>query len=282
MLACAPWRSMADGGSSTARTVAQQYDLFQASLESLNKDRKYLNYGYTLSRRQTYEDRQQQLCLEVFRAADIRAGHSVVDVGFGSGEQDFLLARTSDFGRLTGFNISARQVAYATARAEREGLGGRLAFRHGPAEALPGLAPASVDRLLAVECAFYFDRPAFYARAADVLVPGGRVVLADIAFADRAALFARRREDLGRVGTVTGNRLAWERHFRTRSVRPINRWTRPGAQMTVWEILRTAPFSRFSLAERREWLRMACYTQLVAAGLALGFIRYDLIVLEKP
>jgi hypothetical protein len=44
-----------------------------------------------------------------------------------------------------------------------------------------------VDRVLVIESAFYFDRPSFYERAAQVLKPRGLVVLADIAFADRAA-----------------------------------------------------------------------------------------------
>ena len=40
---------MTDVASSLTRTVARQCDLFQASPESLQKDRKFLNYGYTVS-----------------------------------------------------------------------------------------------------------------------------------------------------------------------------------------------------------------------------------------
>lgn len=58
---------MSDSCSSLTRTIARQYDLFQASLEFLQKDRKFLNYGYTVSGKETYEERQQQLCLEVFQ-----------------------------------------------------------------------------------------------------------------------------------------------------------------------------------------------------------------------
>jgi hypothetical protein len=64
-------------------------------------------------------------------------------------------------------------------------------------------------------------------------------------------------------------------------VRRINEHTRPGAQMTVWQILKTAPFSPLSAAERHEWLKMACSSQLVALGLQVSFIQYDLIVLQK-
>lgn len=260
--------------------VSRQYDLFQASLESIEKPRKYLNYGYTVARRQSYEERQERLCLEVFRAAALELGHVVVDVGFGSGEQDFLLARTFPFARLTGFNIAARQVAYASARAERESLAHKLEFRHGRAEELPGIEPASVDRVMAIECAFYFDRPRFYARAAEVLKPGGLLVLADIAFADRLGSLAR-SADFARVGTRSGNQKEWERHFRTRSIVDIARYTRPGAQMTVSQILKTVPRARMTAGERREWLKMAMYSQLVALGLRTRLLHYDLIVLSR-
>ncbi|OFW29187.1 MAG: hypothetical protein A3H97_07190 [Acidobacteria bacterium RIFCSPLOWO2_02_FULL_65_29] len=272
---------MTDAGSSLTRTIARQYDLFQTSLESLHKDRKFLNYGYSVSGTETFEARQQRLCLEVFQAAEIGKDDVIIDVGFGSGEQDFLLSNAYEFRHLMGFNISERQVRYANERAIRENLIHKLSFRLGEAERLSGVEGSSVDRVLAIECAFYFDRPRFYERAAQVLKPGGLVVLADIAFADRASFLARRAEDLRRVGTQSSNRAAWEKHFRTRSVRGINEHTRPGAQMAVWQIFETVPRSRLSAAERREWMKMGFYSQLVALGLQVSFIQYDLIVLQK-
>ena len=271
---------MNDFPSELTGGISRQYDLFQNSLESLEKQRKYLNYGYTVTGRESYEERQERLCLEVFRAAELKAGDVVVDVGFGSGEQDFLLAANFAFATMTGFNIAPRQVQYASARAAREGLDAKLEFRLGEAEVLPGIENASVDRVMAIECAFYFDRPRFYMRAAEVLKPGGLLVLADIAFADRARFLAR-REDLRRVGTRTANRAEWEKSFRTRSLVPIDKQTRPGAQMTVFQILKTLPRARMSWGERTEWLKMAFYSQLVALGLATGLLHYDLIVLEK-
>ena len=271
---------MSEFGSPLTNAVARQYDLFQQSLETIAKDQKFLNYGYTADRADPMEQRQRRLCLEVFRAAGIAAPHLVVDVGFGSGEQDFLLAREFDFSRLIGFNISGGQVRYATERAARERLDHKLTFCLGEAEALPGLSDGSVDRLVAVECAFYFDRPRFYQRAAQVLKPDGLLVLADIQLSDRLA-FLTRREDLRRVGTVSGNRLEWARYFRLRSATNINRETRPGVQKSVWQILRTAPFGRFTMAQRREWLKMAFYSQLVALGLRLDLLSYDLLVFEK-
>ena len=78
---------MSDSASSLTRTIARQDDLFQASLEFLQKNRKFLNYGYTVSGKETYEERQQRLYLEVFQAAEIGQGDIVIDVGFGSGSR---------------------------------------------------------------------------------------------------------------------------------------------------------------------------------------------------
>ena len=93
----------------------------------------------------------------------------------------------------------------------------------------------------------------------------------------------RRRSSARRVRNAaqSANRAAWEKYFRTRSVRRINEHTRPGAQTTVWQILKTAPCSRLIAAERHEWLKMAFYSQLVAFGLQVSFVQYDLIVLQK-
>jgi cyclopropane fatty-acyl-phospholipid synthase-like methyltransferase len=269
---------MAD--STLTRSIARQYDLFQQSLETLERPRKYLNYGFTTSRRTTYEDGQERLCLEVFAEAAIEPHDVVVDVGFGSGEQDLLLARRYDFATLHGFNVAERQVRYARARARAEGLDGRLRFHLGAAESLPGLEPASVDRMLAIECAFYFERRRFYRRAAEVLRPGGSLVLADIALSGALRPLTRWREGLTRVGTRRGNRAAWEEWFRTVKVRRINRYTWPGAQRTVSEILRTVPRARLGRDQTRQWLEMAASSQLVALGLLFRLLAYDLVVLE--
>jgi len=113
----------ASGGSAAYRDraldaatahVATQYDTLQAGLARIDKPEKYLNYGFATGHSETYEERQAELCRRVFALADIGAGDVVVDVGFGSGEQDLLLAREREFAELHGFNIAALQVAYAT------------------------------------------------------------------------------------------------------------------------------------------------------------------------
>src|SRR5215831_18470092 len=77
--------------------VGAQYDAFQIGLERIEKPQKYLNYGYASEWARTYEERQAELCRQVFALAEIGPGDTVVDVGFGSGEQDLLLARERGF-----------------------------------------------------------------------------------------------------------------------------------------------------------------------------------------
>ena len=73
--------------STVTRAIGAQYDEFHTSLESLGpmgEEQKYLNYGFRASRGQSYEETQAQLCLEVFRAAEIGPADVIVDVCFGS------------------------------------------------------------------------------------------------------------------------------------------------------------------------------------------------------
>jgi ubiquinone/menaquinone biosynthesis C-methylase UbiE len=263
--------------------VARQYDAFQTILELQEKAEKYLNYGYSETRSEPIEVKQAQLCRTVFEAANIEPGHVVVDVGFGSGEQDFLFTREYDFSRLYGYNIAQSQVGYAARRATQEGLSDKLIFRHGPSEDMTELEDQSVDRILSIECAFYFDRPRFYREAARVLRPGGILVLADICFSDHLKWLSGMSLDLRRVGTRSKNRSDWQDCFDTKSQRSINREVIPGSQETVRKLALNLA-RRFDFKYRRAWfevLKMAVSTQICNLGFRSDLLHYDLIVLEK-
>lgn len=259
--------------------IAQQYNNFQSTLEEIDWGEKYLNYGYTLGKNESLAKKQEQLCRAVFDAADIHSEDTLVDVGFGSGEQDFLLAGNYEFRKLTGFNIANKQVDYANARALKMGLSDRLSFINSPAEKMVTIDDASIDKVLSVECAFYFERPLFYKEAARVLKPGGRLVLADISFSKVLTLLKNSNAALSRVGTIQQNQRDWENYFSTISINKINAQTRQGCQMAVFQILKE--YSSIPRAELGTWLSMALWSQLVVIGLALHVLRYDLIVLEK-
>jgi len=103
----------------------------------------------------------------------------VLDAASGRGASAVVLAQR--FGcAVVGVDLSARNVAYAAAEAERLGLANRLRFQVGDAEQLP-LDDASVDAVIC-ECAFctFPDKPRSAQEFARVLKPGGRVGLSDI------------------------------------------------------------------------------------------------------
>lgn len=262
--------------------VGDQYDQFQNSFEKMEKPAKYLNYGYTTSdnRSASYEEKQERLCRETFRLAEIEPHHNLVDVGFGSAEQDFLLHTLYPFSSLNGFNVAQKQVDFASQRAKIDGLSDKMTFHHSPAEDMSVLENSSVDRIFAIECAFYFDREQFYKEAARILKPGGRVILADISFGKPLNFLTKRSEDFRRVGTLEKNKALWEQELKTKEIININKEMRPGTQKTVFKCLSTL-FFNLSATEVKTWFKMAYYTQLVALGLLTHFVSYDFIILEK-
>lgn len=254
---------------------------FYNQLDQHSTDLELLNYGFSHDGRWApLHELQQSLCRLVFQTARIEPEHDLVDVGFGTGAQDLLLAREVPFRSLVGFNISEHQVASARQRAAAAGFSDRLDFRHGAAEELPGIAPASVDRLIAIECAFHFDRARFYEAAARVLKPGGLVVLTDMALSESARGLTRMGELGARFGTLRDNRALWEAHFDTAMVRPLNRGTLPGA----WQLVQYS-YARMWTPNPAQWWRAAGVVpgaQLMAFALGAELLRYDLVVLQRP
>jgi ubiquinone/menaquinone biosynthesis C-methylase UbiE len=108
----------------------------------------------------------------------IEPGSRVLDVGCGFGGTVASINERVTRTELVGLNIDDRQVARARelvqARSENQ-----VSFVHGDACDLPFEA-ASFDRVLAVECIFHFpSRTRFFAEAARVLRPGGRLTVCD-------------------------------------------------------------------------------------------------------
>jgi len=103
----------------------------------------------------------------------------VLDAASGNGTSAVCLAQR--FGcRVVGVDLSAENVARATAEAARLGLADRLRFEMGDAEELP-LNESAVDAIIC-ECAFctFPDKPRAAKEFARVLKPRGSVGLSDI------------------------------------------------------------------------------------------------------
>ncbi len=119
---------------------------------------------------------QQNLVDVLARAAGLREGEVVVDVGCGMGGSAIHLAQAYGC-HVRGVTLSRLQAAWARWAARWEGAGKRTEFQCADAEAVT-FPDNSFDVLWSIECTEHlFDKPGFLERAARWLRPGGRVAI---------------------------------------------------------------------------------------------------------
>lgn len=115
----------------------------------------------------------------VVDAMKLSAGMTVADVGAGTGYFLPHLSRAvGPQGRVIGVDIEPDMVRYMSERAQRESLTNVGAALASPDD--PALGDNSVDRILIVDTWHHIDnRPAYAAKLARALRPGGMVFIVD-------------------------------------------------------------------------------------------------------
>lgn len=211
------------------------YDLLATG--SATRQGLYLNLGYWRNV-SDIDGASAALAMLVGERAGIGPGDTVLDVGFGFADQDMLWARRLQPASITGLNITASQVSVARERVEAAGLAGYIDLRQGSATEMP-LPSESVDKVVAVECAFHFHtRERFFREAWRVLRPGGMLVSADIIPMPRVSGFAAR----------TKQQLSWGLVAGKFAIPPENAYTRP----TYHAKLAVAGFEAIDIASIRD------------------------------
>ncbi len=116
---------------------------------------------------------------EVVAALELSEGMVVADVGAGTGYFEPHLSRAvGPRGRVLALDVEPELVAHMTKRFEAEGLANVEARLVAPTD--PGLAAASVDRVLVVDVWHHLtDRVSYARKLRDALAPGGRLVIVD-------------------------------------------------------------------------------------------------------
>ncbi len=142
-------------------------------------------------------------CGNPLAVADLRPGERVLDLGSGGGIDVLLSARrVGPSGFAYGVDMTDDMLALARANAARAGAG-NVEFRKGRIEALP-LPDASVDVVIS-NCVINLstDKAAVLAEMFRVLVPGGRIGIADVVAEDRMTP-ADRKAAGSYVGCIAG------------------------------------------------------------------------------
>ncbi|NUS44438.1 MAG: arsenite methyltransferase [Mycobacteriaceae bacterium] len=135
--------------------------------------------------------------------AELRAGERVLDLGSGGGIDVLLSARrVGPTGKAYGLDMTDEMLALALANTAKAQVG-NVEFLKGTIESIP-LPAATIDVVIS-NCVINLsvDKPAVFAEMARVLVPGGRIGIADVV-ADDALSQAERGERGDYVGCIAG------------------------------------------------------------------------------
>jgi predicted methyltransferase len=122
---------------------------------------------------------------EVVALLALAPGQTVVDIGAGTGYfLPHLAPAVRPGGQVWGLDVESAMVAHMTERIAREQIAGAQARQVAPDD--PGLAAASVDRMLVVNTWHHIGERVAYARKLhQALRPGGFVLVVDYTMATK-------------------------------------------------------------------------------------------------
>jgi tocopherol O-methyltransferase len=252
---------------------------------------EHVHHGLWLRRGESSEQAVRNLIDAVVECAAICPGQSVCDVGCGYGGTARVLAR--DYGaEVTALTVSAAQHDYARAL-DPEGANPTYLLRDWMANDLPG---SRLDAVISIESSEHMpDLARFFAEAARVLKPGGRLVVCAWLAAERPRAWEVRHllEPICREGRHVGlgtvrdyERLARDAGLTPLGFRDLSRrvgrtWTLCIAR-GVRGLIERPDYRRFLLG-RENPNRIFAWTMVrIRLAYALGSMRYGILPAEKP
>ncbi len=184
---CCPWTiagalSAWNGRRRSRRNAAYHYDLSARLYELfLDSDLQY-SCAYFSRAEDSLERAQADKKAHVAAKLRLEPGQRVLDLGCGWGGLALYLVRAAEV-EVVGVTLSREQLAVARARAEAQGLSGRVQFRFADWREVEG----RFDRIVSVGMFEHVGPPhyrAFFRRMRELLAPDGVMLLHTIGRAD--------------------------------------------------------------------------------------------------
>lgn len=282
-------RRRANTRSGSKRNIIAHYDLGNRFYEAwLDRSMTYSSAKFD-AKIADLESAQQAKYRALAEHLELKAGEHVLEIGCGWGGFAEFAAR--EYGaRVTGITISDEQLRYARERMRRAGLEDRVEIRSQDYRDVQGQFDkvASIEMFEAVGEKYW---PAYFAKIADVLKPGGRAALQIITIKDDLFEHYRSRSDFIQRYVFPGGMLASLKRLKEETAKAGLAWRKADAfgqsyAETLaewarrfrgkWEHIRALGFDeRF----KRLWLFYLGYCE---AGFRTG--RTDVVQLElaKP
>jgi tocopherol O-methyltransferase len=270
----------------TPADVASHYDELDEAYRSIWGE--HVHHGYWRTGRETPEAATEALVALVADRLALAPGQRLVDIGCGYGASAAWLAAQHGVD-VTGFTLSGAQWKIAAARP------GPLAF-HRRDWLDNGLPDAGFDRAFAIESSEHMaDKARFFAEAARVLQPGGRLVVCAWLARTDAGRFEIRHllEPICREGRLPGmgtredyEALAAAAGLRLLGFDDISRQVRRTwsicLRRTLARLVTDRAFRRLALARTTQNRSFLLSLPRLMIALRTGAMRYGIFVWEKP
>lgn len=159
-------------------SVQIMYSELDSRINNATSDCNYLNLGYWENTNVT-KIACEQMIDKVITYANIKENQTLLDVGFGYGDQDIYIATKIPNLNIYGINIIDKQVKKAQQQVEENGMSDQIFLEKGDAISL-SYDNNAFDTIIAIESAFHFNtREKFFEEAFRTLKKGGTLCLTD-------------------------------------------------------------------------------------------------------
>lgn len=154
------------------------YSELETRITNSNENCYYLNLGYWKNTNQT-KVACEQMIDQVIQFAPIQENQTLLDVGYGYGDQDIYLAKKIPHITIHGLNIIDNQVKKAQEKVIENEISDQIFLEKGDATELK-YNDNTFDTIIAIESAFQFNtREKFFEEAYRTLKKNGILCLAD-------------------------------------------------------------------------------------------------------